>query len=141
MAFVYFNAYQVGGGGTPDSYQLTGSTATWINNNNTAGFSAYTGDNQFWPSPDVFNPEEQKFLICWADNTVANTTSKGGTAKVSYWMVNYRADDSGYLEWLNEAIRCSGGEAQGSLSTALTTAEIQGIWTNYNTDITVGEIG
>ena len=145
MPLVYFNAYNT----TDDfNYQRTGSTCTWIDNTDTEGFSAFTGINQFWPSPSAGNDGDQgtqeNFIICWADNSVANTTQADGgpTAKVSYWSVPYCAEDADYLMWLNEAIRCSGGTPQANLTNALAEAATaqRGIWTNYNTDITPGLI-
>lgn len=140
MPLVYFNAFQTGD--FPDDYQRTGSTATWIDNTDTSGFSAYTDDNQFWPSPSAgINEEDQNFLICWADTSVSNSSRVDGvTAKVSYWSVLYSEENADYLDWLNEAIRCTGGTPEGNLTTALATAVNRGIWTNYNTDITPGEI-
>ena len=143
MPLVYFNAYNTTE--APEEYQLTGSTATWIDNTDTDQFSAYTGINEFWPSPSAGDDGEQNsqnLIICWADNSVANSTSKGGTAKVSYWSVPYSAEEENYLDWLNEAIRCAGGNPQSTLSLALTEAATSqtGIWTNYNTDITPGLI-
>ena len=136
MPLVYFNAYNTVD--NPNDYQLTGSTATWIDNTDTSQFSAYTGINEFWPSPDAgIEGQTQNFIICWADNSVANSTSKGGTAKVSYWSVPASDEQTDYLMWLNEAIRCAGGIPQPTLSNALTEASSAqvGIWTNYNTDI------
>ena len=141
-SYVYFNAYNPND--APGDYQRTGSTATWIDNEDTTGFQAYTGDNEFWPSPDVRQQnwnENQDLIICWADDSVANTTSKGGTAKVSYWKVSYSATEVGYLDWMNEAIRCSGGAPQISVPAALAELVIAGCWTNYTTDIPAGIIG
>ena len=88
MPLVYFNSYQTGPG---DQYQVTGSTATWTDNTDTSGFSAFTGDNQFWPSPSAGNDGDQNsqnFIICWADSSVSNTTAVDEvTAKVSYWAI------------------------------------------------------
>ena len=144
MPFIYFNAYNPNDAGS-EEYQRTGSTCTWRDNSDTSGFSAFTGDNEFWPSPDVGAQtwsENQKFIICWCDSSVANTTSKGGTAKVSYWGVAYSATEEGYLDWLNEALVCSGGTPQGTLANALTQAATsqRGIWTNYGTDIEAGVV-
>jgi hypothetical protein len=141
MPLVYFNAYNTVDGFS--EYQRTGSTATWIDNTDTSGFSSYTGINQFWPSPSAGNDGDQgleeNFIICWADNSVANTSQVDGvTAKVSYWSVPYSAEDADYLSWLNEAIRCTGGTPAANLTLALGTAVNRGIWTNYNTDITPG---
>ena len=140
MPYVYFNAYNTVDGF--DDYQRTGSTATWIDNDDTSQFSAYTGINEFWPSPSAGDAQEtQNFIICWCDNSVANTTTRDGvTSKVSYWSVPYSNEDANYLDWLNEAIRCTGGTGEASLSLALGTAVNRGIWTNYNTDITPGFI-
>ena len=137
--YVYFNAYNPN---DDAQYQRTGSTATWIDNGNTTGFASFTNDNEFWPSPDVRSEilGDQEFLICWGDNSIANTTSKGGTAKISYWMVPNTESDAVKLRWLNLAVREAGGIQQGTLSQALIQAENNGIWTNYNTDINVGII-
>ena len=136
MPLVYFNAYNTND--NFDDYQRTGSTCTWIDNTDTSQFSNYTGDNEFWPTPDAgVEGLTQNFIICWADNSVSNSTSRDGvTAKVSYWSVPASDEDTDYLMWLNEAIRCTGGTPQGTLSLALQTAVNRGIWTNYNTDIT-----
>jgi len=138
-SYVYFNAYN-----TSDdaNYQRTGSTCTWIDNTDTNGFSNFVNDNQFWPSPDVRNEQlvDQDFLICWGDNSIANTTSKGGTAKITYWSVANSESDAVKLRWLNLAVREAGGNQQGTLAQALIEAQNNGIWTNYNTDIIVGII-
>ncbi len=143
MPFVYFNAYNPTG--NPTYYQQTGSTCTWVDNTDTSEFSSYTGLNEFWPSPDVRQEElaNQDLLICWGDNSIANTTSKGGTAKISYWMVSNSETDAVKLSWLNEAIRCAGGTpGQPTIANALTECAQPnvGIWTNYDTDIQVGVI-
>ena len=147
MPFIYFNAYNTSDPLGEGEYQRTGSTCTWRNNSDTSNFSNYTGDNQFWPSPDAGAEnwsEGQNFIICWCDDSVANTTVKDGdvAAKVSYWGVAANEEEEGYLEWLNEALRCSGGNAQGTLSLALAEAATaqRGIWTNYDTDIAAGII-
>lgn len=144
MPLVYFNAYNPSDG---DQYQRTGSTCTWIDNTDTTNFSIYSGDNQFWPSPSAGNDGDQgtaeNFIICWADNSVANSTAVDEvTAKVSYWSVAYSEEEADYLDWLNEALRCSGGTPQANLANALSEAAKaqRGIWTNYNTDITPGLI-
>lgn len=138
MPLVYFNAYQTAE--NPNDYQLTGSTATWIDNTDTSGFSSYTGINEFWPSPDAgIEGQTENFIICWADNSVANSTTRDGvTAKVSYWSVAASDEQTDYLMWLNEAIRCAGGSPANNLTNALAEAAngSVGIWTNYDTDIT-----
>jgi len=138
-SYVYFNAYNTNDNA---NYQRTGSTCTWIDNSDTEQFSGFTGDNQFWPSPDVRQEElaAQDFLICWGDDSIANSTSKGGTAKITYWAVANSDSDAIKLRWLNLAIREAGGTPQGTLALGLNEAQSQGIWTNYNTDIVVGII-
>ena len=142
-AYVYFNAFNTSDDGA-NRYQRTGSTATWVDNEDTTDFDEFSGDNEFWPSPDVRQQnwnENQDLIICWADTSVANSTSKGGTAKVSYWKVAYSVSEEYYLDWMNEALRCSGGLPQGSVANALPALVSAGCWTNYNTDIPAGIIG
>ena len=146
MPFIYFNAYNPNDAPS-EEYQRTGSTCTWRDNDDTTDFSNFTGDNEFWPSPDAGAEnwsENQNFIICWCDDSVANTTTKDGdpTSKVSYWGVDYSSEEEGYLDWLNEALRCSGGTPQGTLANALSEAASaqRGIWTNYQTDIAAGVI-
>jgi len=81
-------------------------------------------------------------MVSTESEVAKSTTRDGVTAKVSYWSVAYSEEDADYLDWLNEALRCSGGNAQANLTLALAEAATaqRGIWTNYNTDITPGLI-